>query len=93
LKLRELQIDFQNGRAIVLGDGEDWMSLTTVQDLAKVVTAAVEYDGEWPEIGGVCGGQIAILELIRLGEEIRGECCPHVWTLCLVLVSANMVIS
>ena len=77
----------------MLGDGEDRMSLTTVQDSAKVVAAVVEYDGEWPEIGGVCGGQIAISELIRLGEEIRGECCPPVWTSRVVLVSANMVIS
>jgi nucleoside-diphosphate-sugar epimerase len=68
----------------VLGDGEDRMSLTTVQDLAKVVAAAVEYEGEWPEIGGVCGGQITISELIRLGEKVRGECCPSAGTLCVV---------
>ncbi len=77
----------------MLGDGEERMSLNTVQDLAKVVAAAVEYDSEWPEIVGVCGGQIAILELIRLGEEIRGECCPLVRTLSLVLVSAKTVVS
>jgi nucleoside-diphosphate-sugar epimerase len=69
----ETQIDFQNGRAVVLGDGQDYLSLTTVQDLAKVVAAAIDYDGEWPEVGGVRGGRITVSDLIKLGEDIRGK--------------------
>jgi hypothetical protein len=66
LNLIEVQIDFQNNRAIVLGDGEDQLSLTTV-------AAAIYYEGEWPEVGGVRGGQITASDLIQLGEEIRGR--------------------
>ncbi|KAE9374057.1 nmrA-like family protein-like protein [Stipitochalara longipes BDJ] len=73
LKLRELQIDFQNSRAIVLGNGDDRISLTTVEDLAAFVAAAIDYEGEWPEVGGVCGGRTTFSDLIKFGEEIRGK--------------------
>jgi hypothetical protein len=73
LHLIEVQIDFQNYRAIVLGDGEDQLSLTTVQDLSAIVAAAIDYEGEWPEVDGVRGGQITASDLIKLGEEIRGK--------------------
>jgi hypothetical protein len=72
----ELNVDFQNCRAIVIGDGNDQISLTTVQDLGAVVAAAIDYEGEWPEVGGVRGGQITLSELIKLGEEIRGKRVP-----------------
>ena len=49
------------------------MTLTTVQDLAKVVAAAIDYEGEWPEVGGIRGGQITISKLLELGGEIRGK--------------------
>lgn len=69
----QLQIDFGNRRAIVLGDGASQVTLTTIQDLAKVVAAAVDYEGEWPETGGIRGGQITVPNLIKLGEKLRGE--------------------
>ncbi|KAG9231482.1 nmrA-like family protein-like protein [Amylocarpus encephaloides] len=68
----ELQYDFENRRAIVLGDGTDRITFTTIQDLGAVVAAAVGFDGNWPETGGIRGGQITVNELIRLGEKIRG---------------------
>jgi hypothetical protein len=73
LGLIEVQIDFQNARAIVLGDGTDKFSLTAIQDVSAVVAAAIDYPGEWPEIGGIRGGQITSAQLIKLGEEIRGK--------------------
>jgi hypothetical protein len=69
----QIQIDLENGRAIVLEDGSDQISFTTVQDLGAVVAAAIDYEGEWPEVGGLRGGQIKISDLIKLGEEIRGK--------------------
>ena len=53
------------------GEG-DRMALTTVQDLAGVVARAVEYDGEWPVMGGIKGSERSVGELIALGEKIRG---------------------
>jgi hypothetical protein len=52
----QLQIDFENRRAIVVGEGNSPITLTTVQDLAVVVADAVEFEGEWPVTGGICGG-------------------------------------
>ncbi|KIM98295.1 hypothetical protein OIDMADRAFT_56667 [Oidiodendron maius Zn] len=73
LHVFQVQIDFDKGRAIVTDDGNDKIGLTTVQDLGRVVGAAIDYEGEWPEVGGLRGGQIKISDLIKLGEEIRGK--------------------
>jgi len=70
--------DFQNCRAIVLEDEEEGgrdktrLSFTTVQDLAGVVARAVDYEGEWPVIGGLRGSTVSPREIIALGEKIRG---------------------
>ena len=46
-------VDFDRRRALILDGSENVrMTLTTVQDLANIVTAAVEYEGEWPIVGG-----------------------------------------
>lgn len=74
----ETQIDFQNRRAIIPDVGDDVkISLTTVQDLAAVVVKAIEFEGEWPVVGGVKGCEMSFSDLIYLGEEIRGECLVH----------------
>lgn len=71
-------IDFQNRRAIVV-DGHDdaIMTLTTVQDIAGVVARAVEYDGEWPKIGGIRGNRVTVSQILEIGEKVRGvSLCP-----------------
>jgi len=73
LSTPQLHIDFENRRAIVVEGGDPQLTLTTVQDLAKVVAAAIDYEGEWPETGGVRGGQITIPKLLQLGAELRGK--------------------
>jgi hypothetical protein len=66
-------IDLQNRRAILLkGHEEDSLTLTTVQDLARVVSRAVEYEDEWPVIGGITGNKVTIGQLLELGEKLRG---------------------
>ncbi|KAK0641798.1 hypothetical protein B0T16DRAFT_431477 [Cercophora newfieldiana] len=74
--IRQLQtwFDLGNRRAIVIEGEEDTarISWTTVQDLAGVVARAVEYEGVWPTVGGMCGGELTARELIELGERIRG---------------------
>ncbi|KAH8656570.1 nmrA-like family protein-like protein [Tricladium varicosporioides] len=71
----EIQYSFQQRRAlIVAGGGEnDVISWTTVQDLARIVRGAVEYEGVWPETGGLRGGRMSVGELVRLGEGLRGK--------------------
>jgi hypothetical protein len=52
----ETQIDFNKRRALTLDGGDnDRITLTTVQDFANVVSRAVEYEGEWPVVGGIRG--------------------------------------
>ena len=66
--------DFENRRAIMReGGDDDTIVLTTVQDLAGVVARAIDYEGEWPVVGGIRGSRISIKELVALGEEIRGQ--------------------
>ncbi|RSL62015.1 hypothetical protein CEP53_004888 [Fusarium sp. AF-6] len=71
--LFEVPINFNQRRAIVVEGGEDdLITVTTAQDLAKVVALAAEYEGEWPLVGGIQGANITVGELIKLGEKIRG---------------------
>lgn len=67
-------IDFNNGRALLAAGCETQrITLTTIQDVAQVVTKAVEYGGEWPIVGGIKGTELSIAEFIALGEAFRGE--------------------
>lgn len=70
--LSPLYFDFQSRRAILVGDGNYTITLTTIGDLAAVVAEAVDFSGEWPRIGGIRGSQITVAELLRIGEELRG---------------------
>ncbi|KAI8960242.1 NAD(P)-binding protein [Daldinia sp. FL1419] len=63
--------DFENQYAVAVeGSLDDVIVWTTVQDIAGIVCRAVEYEGEWPAIGGISGTRATIRELLRLGEVI-----------------------
>lgn len=69
----ETPFDFNNRRALTAdGSDGDRVTFTTVQDLANVVARAVEYDGEWPVVGGIKGTELTVGQLIALGEKVRG---------------------
>jgi hypothetical protein len=65
-------IDFQNRRAIVVEGHDAVLSLTTVQDVAAIVARAVEYEGEWPVVGGFSGNKVTVSKIIEIGEKVRG---------------------
>ncbi|GKT73845.1 NmrA-like family protein [Colletotrichum tofieldiae] len=66
--------DFDKGRAFILEGSENAeVTLTTIEDIAEVTARAVEYDGEWPTVGGISGQKVTVGEIIRLGEKIRGK--------------------
>ncbi|KAH6975167.1 hypothetical protein BKA56DRAFT_490115 [Ilyonectria sp. MPI-CAGE-AT-0026] len=73
LKPIQMYVDFNNRRAIAVGDGDSPVTLTTVNDIASVVTEAIDYPGEWPVTGGISGTQTTVGGLIRLGEKLRGD--------------------
>lgn len=61
---------------MVEGSHNDVIVWTTVQDIANVVARAVEYEGEWPAVGGISGSRLTIGEILRIGEAI-GKSCSH----------------
>ena len=66
--------DFQNRRAIVVqGHEHAVMSLTAVRDIAAIVACAVDYEGEWPKIGGIRGNRVTISQILEIGKRVRGE--------------------
>ncbi|KAH7383148.1 hypothetical protein BKA64DRAFT_697599 [Cadophora sp. MPI-SDFR-AT-0126] len=68
----EIALDLPNRRAIVLEGTDPRITLTSVKDVAEVVARAVEFDGEWPVVGGMVGTTLKTSEFIALGEKIRG---------------------
>jgi len=71
-------VDFKNRRAIIVEDHDSIMTFTTVQDLAKVVARAVDYEGEWPRIGGISGNRVPVSRILEIGEIVRGM-PQHIW--------------
>ncbi|KAF3926113.1 hypothetical protein ABW21_db0203258 [Orbilia brochopaga] len=70
----ENQIDFEKRRAIVLKGGEDSrISLITVKDFCNMVAKAVDYEGEWPLIGGIRGDELTVEQLVAVGTKVRGK--------------------
>ncbi|KAF3062434.1 hypothetical protein GL218_03376 [Daldinia childiae] len=65
-------IDLHNRRAIVVKGHDSIMTYTTVQDLAAVVAQAVDFEGEWPLIGGIRGNSLPVSKIIEIGEQVRG---------------------
>lgn len=72
-------VDFKNCRAILPEDSDATVSFTTVGDVAKLVTKALSYEGEWPTVGGVACNKITLSELLELGEKIRGTFYTHAY--------------
>ena len=66
--------DFENRRALVVDGYEEaaW-TLTTLADLAAIVTLAVDYEGEWPTTGGITGNRLTASEIIEIGKAVRGK--------------------
>jgi hypothetical protein len=70
-----IHIDLEKCRAIVLKDTSTpgRFTMTTVSDLAAVVVEAVDYQGVWPEIGGIRGDHTTMVDLIHRCEKTRGN--------------------
>ncbi|KAK3328797.1 hypothetical protein B0H66DRAFT_596412 [Apodospora peruviana] len=69
-----VNFDFANFRALVVdGHLDDPLTMTLAKDLAAVVVRAVEFEGEWPIVGGISGNRVTARQIIELGEKIRGK--------------------
>ncbi|KAG0646871.1 hypothetical protein D0Z07_6442 [Hyphodiscus hymeniophilus] len=68
---QELWIDFIKRRAIILTDKDPIFTVTSVRDLAHVVARAIEYEGEWPVLGGVHGTTLSTSKLLEIGARVQ----------------------
>ncbi|KAK7432009.1 hypothetical protein QQZ08_001299 [Neonectria magnoliae] len=69
-----VQFDFDRLHALVVeGSLDDYITYTSVEDIANVVARAVDHEGVWPAIGGIRGSRVTIGELLQMGETIRGK--------------------
>ncbi|KAK4122136.1 NAD(P)-binding protein [Parathielavia appendiculata] len=67
-------IDYHNCRALMVEGSDDArVSLITAQDLATFVVRAVEYEGEWPRVGGIRASELMIRQIVQVGERVRGR--------------------
>lgn len=70
--------DIKNRRALVVEGHEDAiMTLTTVADAAAVIARAVDYEGEWPTTGGICGNRVSVSQIIEIASKVRGMKKPR----------------
>ncbi|CAG7555668.1 unnamed protein product [Fusarium equiseti] len=67
-------LDFENKTALVVESTlDDEIVYTSAEDVANTVTLAVDYEGEWPTIGGITGDKVTVRQLLDIGEKLRGE--------------------
>ncbi|RKL01298.1 hypothetical protein BFJ68_g12387 [Fusarium oxysporum] len=66
-------IDFEYCRAILPEQTDITVSFSTIQDLGRVVAKALDYEREWPVLGGIAASKTSISDLLQLGERIRGK--------------------
>lgn len=65
--------DFHNCRAIMVDGHEDAiMTVTTVADLAVVVSRAVDHEGLWPAVMGIQGNRLTFSQIIEIARRVRG---------------------
>ncbi|KAF4431494.1 2`-hydroxyisoflavone reductase [Fusarium acutatum] len=74
-----VNIDFVKKHAIVVeGTLDDEITYTSVNDIANIVTKAIDFEGEWPVIGGISGDRISIrepftIEWLKMEDLAAGE--------------------
>lgn len=66
-------IDVDGGRALMVENGSQQISFTPIRDVGRVVAAAVDYDGQWPEIGGFSGETLSYNCLLEKLEKHAGK--------------------
>jgi hypothetical protein len=67
-------VDHANHRARGPGDLTSRVTYTTIRDVVNIVVKAIDYEGEWPEVGGINGHTLSTAEEIAIGEKVTGKC-------------------
>lgn len=66
-------VDHKEGRARAPGGVTNKVTYTAIHDFVNIVVKAVDYEGEWPTIGGINGNTLSLAEEIAIGERVRGK--------------------
>ncbi|GAB1318521.1 Oxidoreductase BOA1 (Fragment) [Madurella fahalii] len=66
-------VDVDNCRAMVPGGSHHLISHVTIQDVVNIVVKAVDYEGEWPKIGGINGATVSIADEIAIYEKVTDK--------------------
>ncbi|EAQ88491.1 hypothetical protein CHGG_05110 [Chaetomium globosum CBS 148.51] len=66
-------VDYEHGRARVPGSLSNKVTYTAIHDVVNVVVKAIDYEGEWPIIGGINGNTLSVAEEIAIGERLELE--------------------
>jgi len=66
-------IDFDKATVTVAGSLHHRSTYTSVKDIVNIVVRAVEYEGEWPRIGGINGTTLSLKDFVNLGEKVLGK--------------------
>lgn len=69
----QLFIDMEKRRVLQVGDGNQVMTTTTLQDIGSIVAEALEYPHPWPRVGGISGTTMKFADYVKLAERITGD--------------------
>ncbi|KAK3984494.1 hypothetical protein QBC44DRAFT_15735 [Cladorrhinum sp. PSN332] len=73
LSTNDFLIDIEHGRALVPGGVDHLLTYTAIEDIVNIVVKAIDYEGEWPKIGGINGVTATLGQGIEVSEKITGK--------------------
>ncbi|KAK4224129.1 hypothetical protein QBC38DRAFT_486209 [Podospora fimiseda] len=65
--------DVEHSRALVPGSPDHLITYTAIEDVVNIVVKAIDYEGEWPKIGGINGVTASLGQGIEVAEKITGK--------------------
>lgn len=69
-----MPFNFNDSRIVSIKGHEDEPQIfTSVLDIANVVRRAIEFDGQWPETGGITGDWLSATQAKEMLENITGK--------------------
>ncbi|KAF8989855.1 hypothetical protein BDQ17DRAFT_1333817 [Cyathus striatus] len=72
LRMETFMVDVGGRKAEIPGTGDEMITLTTLADIGKFVSAAVTLD-TWPEEMGMSGETLTFNQIVQVAEEVLGQ--------------------
>ncbi|KAK4245877.1 hypothetical protein C7999DRAFT_42631 [Corynascus novoguineensis] len=72
-KTAVLLVNHDKGRIGIAGDPSSLVTYTAIHDIVNIVVKAIDYEGEWPEVGGINGHTLSVADEVAIGERVRGK--------------------